>query len=179
LRAIEGNNTFTHHPIARPFEKEWVDKEIEPYHVERISNFSHSGCEVEFQVEQIDNDMFPFLGKYFLYKRLDKFDLKDVDPRSITIQDPCETVETPSGAVEPWNCQDTQGKIVVLQTRDAKPKIHRYARSSSGKSMNGLWAIRHHEKYNLEAMCKLAKANGESDNGAYCDQPEGDETPKT
>ena len=178
LKPSEGNTTFTHRPTPRPYVKDWVDKEIDPYHTETIAGFSHEGCRVTFDVEMVDNDMGFLLGKYFLYYAVDTFDLKDIDPQSIRIQNSCEPVTTPSGPAEPWNCEDSQGKIVVFQTADAKPKIHEEGRGSSGKSNYGLWGVRHKTKLNLDEMCKEANANGDSGNGAYCDESEKKQTPK-
>jgi hypothetical protein len=178
LKPSEGNNTFTHRPTPRPYVKDWVDQEIDPYHTESIVGFSHDGCRVTFDVEMVDNDMGFLLGKYFLYHGVDTFDLKDIDPQSVHIQNSCEPVATSSGPVEPWNCEDTQGKIIVFQTVDAKPKIHEEGSGSSGKSSYGLWGVRHHMKLNLDEMCKEANAHGDSGNGAYCDQPDTKQTPK-
>jgi hypothetical protein len=178
LKPTERNNVFTHRLTPRPYVKDWVDKEIDPYHTERISGFSHDGCRVTFNVEIIDNDMGMLLGKYFVFSSADTFDLKDIDPKSIRIQNSCEPVETSSGPVEPWNCGDSQGKIVVFQTVDAKPSIHEEGSASSGKSNYGLWGVTHHTKYNLDEMCKEANTHGDSGNGAYCDQPDKQETPK-
>ena len=76
------------------------------------------------------------------------------------------------------NCGDTQGKIVVFQTVDAKPKIHEEGSGSSGKSDYGRWGVRTHMKYNLDEMCREANAHGDSGNGAYCDEPDRKQTPK-
>jgi hypothetical protein len=178
LKRSEGNNTFTHRPTPRPYVKDWVDNQIDPYHTETIAEFSHDGCRVTFDVEMDDNDMGTLLGKYFLYYAVDIFDLKDIDPQSVLVQNSCEPVETPDGPVEPWNCEDTQGRIVVFQTADAKLKIHQEGSSSSGKSNYGRWGVRTHMKYNLDAMCKEANAHGELGNGVYCDQPETKQRPK-
>ena len=175
LKATEGNNTFTHHPTPRPYVKVWVDKEIDPYHTESIARFSHDGCRVTFDVEMVDNDMGSLLGKYFFYRSVETFDLREIDPQSVRIQNSCAPVETPSGPVEPWNCEDTQGIIVVFQTVDAKPKIHEEGSGSSGKSNYGYWGVRNHMKYNFDEMCKDATAHGDSGNGAYCDQPDAKE----
>lgn len=178
LKPSEGNTTFTHRPNTRPYVKDWVDKEIDPYHTEKITGFSHEGCHVMFEVVTIDNDMGLLLGKTFFHRAVDTFDLKDIDPESIRIQNSCEPVETPSGPVEHWNCKDTQGKIVELRAADAKPKIREEGTASSMQSNYGRWGVRHHMKYNLDEMCKEAKANGDSENGAYCDQPDKKEAPK-
>src|ERR1039458_3125056 len=106
LKPSEGNATFTHRPTPRPYVKDWVDKEIDPYHSESIAGFSHDGCRVTFDVEMVDNDMGFLLGKYFLYDSVDTFDLKDIDPQSVRIQNSCEPVATSSGPVEPLNCED-------------------------------------------------------------------------
>jgi hypothetical protein len=178
LKLSEGNTTFTHRPTARPYVKDWLDKEIDPYHAETIEKFTHDGCRVTFEVEMIDNDMGFLLGKYFLYHAVDTFDLKDIDPQSVRIQNSCAPVTTPSGPVEPWNCEDTQGKIVVFQTRDAKPTIHEEGSGSSGKSNYGIWGVQHHMKFNLDEMCTQANSHGDAGNGAYCDEPEKKQTPK-
>jgi hypothetical protein len=178
LKPSEGNATFTHRPTARPYVKDWVDKQIDPYHTEMIAAFSHDGCRVTFDVEMDDNDMGFLLGKYFLYHAVDTFDLRDIDPQSVRIKDSCEPVTTPSGPAEPWNCEDTQGKIVIFQATDAKPKIQEEGSGSSGKSNYGRWGVRTKMKYNLDEMCKDANANGDSGNGAYCDEPEKKQTPK-
>lgn len=178
LKPSEQNNVFTHRPTPRPYVKDWVDKDIDPYHTEAITKFSHDGCRVTFKVEMIDNDMGLLLGKVFFYNAVDTFDLKDIDPKTVHIQNSCEPVETPSGPTEPWNCQDEQGKVVTFQTADATPRIHEEGRASSAKSRYGFWGVRHHTETNLDEMCKLANANGDSKNGAYCDEPETQEKPK-
>lgn len=178
LKPTEGNNRFTHHPTPRPYVRDWVDEEIDPYHTEEITGFTHDGCHIQFEVQTIDNDMGLLLGKYFRSRSVETFDLKDIDQNSVRIQNSCEPVQTSSGPVEPSNCQDTQGKIVLFQTVDAKPKIHEEVRASSRKSRHGVWGVVHRTEYNLDEMCKEANANGDSGNGAYCDQSETKETPK-
>ena len=178
LKPGEGNATFTHRPTPHPYVKDWIHKEIDPYHTETIADFLHDGCRVRFVVEMGDNDMGFLLGKYFLYRGVDTFDLKDIDPKSVRIKDSCKPVETSSGPMEPWNCEDTQGKIVVFQTVDAKPRIHEEGSGSSGKSNYGRWGVRHHMKFNLDEMCKEANAHGDTGNGAYCDEPEKKQVPK-
>lgn len=178
LKPSERNNSFSHYPTARPYAKQWIDESIDPYHSETIEHFSHDGCRVTFNIEMVDNDMGLLLGKVFYYHAVDVFDLKDIDPESIRIQDSCKPVETPSGAASPWNCSDEQGKIVIFQTVDAKPKINEGGHASSSKSMHGYWQVEHHAKLNLDYMCKEANANGDSGNGAYCDQPDTKQQPK-
>ena len=178
LKPSEHNAVLVHRHTPRPYVKQWVDEEIDPYHSEAITKFSHDGCRVTFEVEIVDNDMGLLLGKVFFYNATDTFDLKDIDPKTVRIQNSCEPVETTSGPVEPWNCEDQQGKVIVFQTIDAKPTIHEQGRASSGKSRHGLWGVRHHTEYNLDKMCKLANDNGDSKNGAYCDEPETQEKPK-
>jgi hypothetical protein len=172
LKPSERNNSFTHYPTPHKYVQKWIDEEINPFHRETIENFSHDGCRVTFEVEMVDNDMGFLLGKVFLFYTIDTFDLRDIDPHSVRIQDSCKPVETGSGPVEPWNCADTQGRIVVFQTVDAKAKIHEESHGSSSKSDHGYWQVNHHEKLNLDYMCKEANANGDSGNGAYCDQPD-------
>jgi len=178
LKPNERNNSFTHYPTARPYVKQWIDESIDPYHSETIENFSHDGCRITLHIEMVDNDMGLLLGKVFYYRAVDTFDLKDIEPDSIRIEESCKSVETPSGPEKPWNCADEQGKIVVFQTVDAKPKIHEEGHASSSKSMHGYWQVGHHVKLNLDYMCKEANANGDSGNGAYCDQTDTKQQPK-
>ena len=82
LRSGESNNSYIHHPYRQPYSKEWIDKEINPYHEEIITQFSHEGCQVKLVVNVIDNDMGVLLGKQFSEIETDTFDLKNIDPHN-------------------------------------------------------------------------------------------------
>jgi hypothetical protein len=94
---------------------------------------------------------------------LDTFDLKDIDPESVRVQDSCAPFDTPQGSTTQYNCEDTQGKFMIFQTSNAKAKIHE---ESSGAS----WKSGYHPKDGGKLIDALCKA--QPDNGAYCDQPE-------
>ena len=172
LKPTEKNNVVVHRPFKRPYPKNWEDNGIDPYHSEVITNFSHEDCHVRFDVDVTDNDMGLLIGKYFIEHNEDTFDLKDIDPKSIRIQNSCEPVDTPDGPITPFNCEDTQGKVVLFRTSDAKAKIHEEVSNSSGKSVYGWNQVRNHAKNNLDEMCKAMTANGGERNPAYCDEPE-------
>jgi hypothetical protein len=172
LKPTEGNNVVIHRPNKRPYPKDWEDKGIDPYHSEVITNFSHEGCHVKFDVDVTDSDMGLLLGKYLVEHDVDTFDLKDIDPKSVRIRNSCEPFDTPNGPKTPFNCEDTQGKFVIFQTSDAKAKIHEDSSNSSGKSVYGWNQVRDHAKNNLDEMCEATTANGGARNPAYCDEPE-------
>lgn len=172
LKASEGNNAVVHRPTPRPYPKKWVEEKIDPYHSEVITSFSHHACRVEFDVDILDNDIFPLMGKYTLDQIVLTFDLTDLDPESVSIQNSCAPVETSSGPVEPWNCEDIQGKFVIFRTSDARPKIRQESFYSSGKSGHGFYQVGIHAKNNLDQMCKEFPGNT-----AYCDVAKHKETP--
>lgn len=177
LKPSEGNNAVVHRHHKQPYSKEWVTKDIDPYHSEVIKTFSHDGCRVRFEVDIADNDMGLLLGKHFIEHDIDTFDLKDIDPRTVQVENSCESVQTTTGPIAPFNCEDTQGDFVTFRTADAKIKIHEEAAGSSQKSLHGLNQVKHHAKYNLDEMCKEAYAAGGQVNPAYCDEPEHQEKP--
>jgi hypothetical protein len=170
LKPTEGNNVVIHRPFSRPYPKDWEDKGMDPYHSEVITNFSHEDCHVRFDVDVTDNDMGLLLGKYLVEHEVDTFDLKDIDPKSVRIQNSCEPVDTPSGPTTPFNCDDTSSRFVIFQTSDAKAKIHEESSGSNGKSAYGLNQVRNHAKDNLDEMCEAVTANGGARNPAYCDE---------
>jgi hypothetical protein len=172
LKPTEGNNVVIHRPYERPYPKDWVDKGLDPYHSEVIKSFSHEGCHVTFNVDVTDNDPGLSFGKYFVEHDVDTFDLKDIDPESIRIQNSCKPFDTSSGPISPRNCEDTQGKRVEFRTSDAKPRIHEESSNSSAKSAYGWNQVLNHAKYNLDEMCEASTANGSAKNPAYCDEPE-------
>lgn len=173
LKPTEKNNVVVHRPFKRPYPKDWTDKGIDPYHSEVITNFSHEDCRVRFEVDVTDNDPALLFGKFLVEHDVDTFDLKDIDPKSVGIQNACEPVDTPNGPTKPFNCEDRQGNVVIFRTSDAKARIHEEVSNSSGKSEYGWNQVRNHAKYNLDEMCKEAMtASGGERNPAYCDQPE-------
>ena len=172
LKPTEGNNVVIHRPYERPYAKDWVDEGIDPYHSEVITNFSHEDCRVKFEVDVTDNDPVLLFGKHLVEHDVDTFDLKDIDPKSVRIQNSCEPVNTPNGPTTPFNCENTQGKFVIFQTSDAKPRIHEESNNSSGKSLYGLNQVRKHAEYNLDEMCEASISNEGARNPAYCDEPE-------
>jgi hypothetical protein len=172
LKPAEGNNTAVHRPFTKPYPQDWVRDDLDPYHSETIKRFSHEGCRVEFDVDVVDNDGAFLFGRYFIEHDADTFDLKDIDPSSIRIEDACASVDTPSGPTKPWNCEDWQGKFLIFRTSNAKAKIHEELSGSSGKSMYSY----HHKNEDghtktigddSDELCKEMPGNT-----AYCDQPE-------
>ena len=163
LKPAEGNVSVIHRPYQRPYPKDWVEERIDPYHSEVIAKFFHDGCRVEFDVEVTDNDMGLLLGKHFVMHDVDTFDLKDIDPKSVHVLDSCAPLDTPQGSTTPYNCEDTQGKFVIVQPSNAKATIHE---ESSGAS----WKSEYRPKDGGKVTDELC--NAQPDNGAYCDQPE-------
>jgi hypothetical protein len=92
LKPSEGNNTVIHRPFPRPYVPDWVHDHLDPYHSETITKFSHAGCRVEFDVEVTNNDMGLLLGTITIERDVETFDLKDIDPNSIHIEDACSPV---------------------------------------------------------------------------------------
>jgi hypothetical protein len=164
LRPSEGNNWYIHHPDRQPYPKEWVEKEINPYHQEIIESFSHDNCRVQFVVDVIDNDMGFSMGKQFDETETDTVDLSTIDPNTIKVTDSCESMDTPFGRVTPWNCEDEAGLQMQFKTRNAQPTIHREGVSSGYKSRYGYWQVSHEPKDSLDQMCKEFPGNS-----AYCD----------
>jgi hypothetical protein len=172
LRPSEGNSWYIHHPTPQPYPKDWVDKQINPYHQEIIRTFSHDSCKVTFVVSVIDNDMGLLLGKYIDETQTDTFDLSTIDPNTIKVTNSCEPIDTPTGKATPWNCTDDAGLQMEFKTRNAKPTIRRESVESSHESAYGLWKDDHEPKYSRKQMCKDFP-----NNSAYCDEPEHKETP--
>jgi hypothetical protein len=170
LKPGEGNDTVVHRPFKKPYPADWVRDDLDPYHLETITKFSFAGCKVEFDVDVTDNDI--LLGRYFVTHETDTFDLKDIDPNSIRIEDACEAFEAASGPTTAFNCKDEQGKFLILRTSDAKAKIHE---ESSGASGNSAYSDRHKDERDptktkgdvLAELCKKMPGNS-----AYCAQPE-------
>ena len=134
LKMGEDNNVLFH----RPFEPDLVRDGTNPYYKEVISDFSHQGCHVKFEVYVTGCDLL-ILGVCDVERQVDAFDLKDIDPESVGVRDSCETFNTPIGPTSSFNCEDTQGKYVRFRTTDAKPKIHeesggRYHKSTYGQT---------------------------------------------
>lgn len=173
LQPSEGNNWYIHHPFKQPYPKQWVTEEINPFHKEAITAFSHEGCRVKFVVESIDNDMPFLLGKQVSVTSTDTFDLKDIDPTTIRVIDSCAPIDTNDGQMEPYHCEDTAGLQMEFKTRNSQPAIHREEVSSGYKSKHGRWQDEHHDKDRLAALCKDMP-----ENKAYCDYDSVKEPPK-
>lgn len=56
IKPTEGNNVLFHRSF-KVYPQDWVDKGIDPYHSEVITNFSHEGCRVKLEVEVADCDI--------------------------------------------------------------------------------------------------------------------------
>jgi hypothetical protein len=175
LKASEGNNTVIHRPFPQPYTSDWVRDHLDPYHLESITKFSHTGCRVEFDVDVTNNDM-GSLGISVFEHDVDTLDLKDIDPTSIRVQDACASFDTPSGPTKGWNCEDEQGKFVIFQTSNAKAKIHEESRSSVGRSLYSDYHKDDPTKTQGDILDELCK--GMPGNIAYCGQPEHKEKPK-
>jgi len=68
------------------------------------------------------------LGKHFIEHAVDTFDLGDIDPNSIRIENSCEPFETPTGQATGLNCDDEQGKFVIFPAQYAVPALADAAR---------------------------------------------------
>ena len=178
LKPSEGNNTVIHRPFPQPYVPDWVRDHLDPYHSETITKFSYTGCRVEFDVDVTDNDMGFSLGIVSFERDVDTFDLKDIDPNSIHVEDACSPVATPSGPTQPRNCGDEQGKFVIFKTSNAEAKIHEESSGYVGKS---LYSHYHKDEDDpkktkgdvLDELCK-----GMPGNIAFCGEPEHKEKPK-
>jgi hypothetical protein len=171
LKPSEGNNKVVHRPRPQnQYPPDWIRDELDPYHAETIEKVSHSGCRVEFDVDVNDNDMGFLLGKHFIEHAVDTFDLGDMDPNSIRIENSCEPFETPTGQATGLNCDDEQGKFVILRAANAKPKIHEERTGAS-------WKSRYHSKEGKHENLTDELCKSMPNNGAYCDEPERKITP--
>jgi len=94
LRPSEGNNVVIHRPYPhRP--PDWIRDNLDPYHSETITKFTHAGCHVELEVDIADNDM--ITGKHFTEHDTGSFDLGDIDLNSIRMKNACKPFQTPTG----------------------------------------------------------------------------------
>ena len=164
LHSGEGNNWYIHHPYRQPYPRDWTEKEINPYHEETITKFSHDGCQVKFVINTIDNDMGILLGKQLSGVETDTFNLKDIDPATIKVTNSREPFDTANGKQTPYNCEDDAGLEMEFKTRNAQPLIHRESVSSGYKSRYGEWQVKNDPKHSLDEMCKKMPGNI-----AYCD----------
>jgi len=103
------------------------------------------------------------LGKHFMMHAVDSFNLKDIDPNSISIENACEPFETSAGPSTGWNCEDKQGKFLIAKTVNSESKIHE---ESTGLSWKSGYTPEDGGKL-VEQLCKKLPGNG-----AYCDEPE-------
>lgn len=173
LKPSEGNNWYIHHPNQRPYPKDWEEKEIDPFHLERIELFSHNACEITLKVRVVDSDMGFLLGRQIYETDTDTFDLSAIDPMTIKITNACVPVDTPSGKLKPWNCEDEIGLQIEFRTRNAKPAIHHEVVASSGYSPYDLWQEIHNPKMSKRQFCKDFPGNK-----AYCAEAEHKEQPQ-
>jgi len=170
LEPSEHNNRVFHRPTPHSqYPPDWIKTDLDPYHEETITKFSHVGCRVRFEIDIDDNDMGFLLGKHFVMHAIDTFDLKDIDLNSIRIENSCAPFETITGPATVWNCDDEQGKFLTLRTFNAEPKIHEESTGSS-------WKSGYRPKDGGKLKDELCKA--QPDNGAYCDQPERKNQPR-
>jgi hypothetical protein len=179
LQAPEGNNSVTHRPFERPYTKEWKERNIDPFRTETISRFAHHDCQVELNVNAIENDVFPEIGRVFDMSFEYSFNLKYIDPASIHSQDSCVPIETRNGPVEPWGCQDKQGKFIEVKTTNAKPQIHMKVTTSAYKSLSCLQEYKWQPKNTTwDAMCAEVEQKGGVEEGTYCDFKDKKDEPK-
>ena len=153
LKPSEGNNRVVHRPTPRSrYSPDWIRDNLDQYHAETITKFSHAGCRVELDVDIDDNDMNTGFGKHFVMHAVDTFDLKDIDFNSIRIT----------------NYWDEQGKFLHFNTINKESKIHE---ESSGSS----WKSDYHPtdaRWRTDELCKAHPDSG------FCDQPESKNKPK-
>jgi hypothetical protein len=175
LQPSEGNNSVTHRPFDRPYTKDWQDRGIDPFHAETLSKISHNNCQVKIDVDTVDNDMVFEIGRVFSSHYINTFNLRDIDPASIHIDNACAPIESPNGPAEPWNCRDEQGKFIIFKTANLVPKIHEEVTTSAGKSMFGFHQSKwDKEEVTWEGMCKSFPKPVE----AYCDFNDKKDAPK-
>src|ERR1700688_1344071 len=125
LKPSEGNYRVVHRPTPHSrYPPDWIRDNLDPYHAETITKVSHVACRVEFDVDVDDNDMGSLLGKHFVMHAVDTFNLKEIDPNSIRIENSCAPFETSTGPATVWNCEDKQGKFLIFKTVNAQSKIH-------------------------------------------------------
>lgn len=179
LQPSEGNNSVTHRPFERPYTQGWKKKNIDPYYTETISKFDRRACQVELDVDHVENDMWPEIGRVFSVNFKYTFNLKNLDPESIHIKDSCMPIQTADGPDEPWNCQDQQGKFIELKTANAKAEIHKEATTSAYKSKYGLQEYKWEPKaVTWDGMCAHVERKGYAEEGTYCDFRKKKDEPK-
>jgi hypothetical protein len=155
LNPAEGNNYYVHHPFPDRSQKNLEDG-VEPRVMERITEFSHNGCSVKFEV-YLEFDDTTLNGTYSAENDMLTFNLKDLDPQTINIEDSCKPVAPGWGA--PFNCEDMQGTQVNFKTTDAKPRIHMESIASGGKTLT----CSRKNAEDLDDLCKAMPGNT-----AYC-----------
>jgi hypothetical protein len=94
LKQAEGNNYYVHHPFPDRSQKELEDG-VDPRTMERITEFSHNGCSVKFEV-YLEFDDTNLNGTYSAENDVLTFNLKNLDPQTINVEDSCKPV-TPGG----------------------------------------------------------------------------------
>lgn len=150
LQPQEGNAVYT---IKPQFESpDNLNKQIESYHREFISDFSHTGTKVSFKIVVTDNDMGLLLGLHLEETQVETFDLSDIDPTTVkTVVNDC------------LYCKPDKVQVTV-QTRNARPVIHRESVSSSTYTLYELWQEQHEYEKSRKALC-----NEMPNNEGYCE----------
>ncbi len=139
LRPQEGNAVYT---IKPPFESpDNLKEQIDSYHREFISDFSHTGTKVSFTVIVTDNDMGLLLGLHLEETQVETFDLSNIDPTTI------KAVANDCLYCKPDKVQ------VTFQTRNTRPVIHRESISSSTYTLYELWQEQHEYDKSRKALC--------------------------
>jgi hypothetical protein len=112
LKPAEGNNYYVHHPFPERSQKD-IEDGVDPRVMQRITEFSNDGCSVRFEV-YLEFDDTNLNGTYSAENDVLTFNLKNLDPQAINVEDSCKPV-TPGGGA-PFNCEDMQGTQVNFKT---------------------------------------------------------------
>jgi hypothetical protein len=132
LKPAERNNYYVHRTYSNR-SKEEIENGVDPRVMERITRFSHNSCSVTVETYfETDDTVIP--GQCHRENDTLLFDLGDIDPQTISIEDSCKPLAPGWGA--PSNCGEMQGTQVNFKTRDAKPNIHVESIASGGKTMS-------------------------------------------
>ena len=150
LRPQEGNAIYTLKP--RLESQDNLNKRIDSYHTELISDFSYTGTKVTFKVTVTDNDMGLLLGLSLVETDAETFDLADIDPTTI------QAIANDCRYCKPDKLQ------VTFRARNARPAIHRESVSSSTYTEYEFWQEQHEYEMSRKALCKQMP-----DNEGYCE----------
>ena len=150
LKPREGNAVYK---IKPPLESpDNLEKRIDTYHSEFISEFSYTGTKVTYKVIVTDNDMGFLLGLSIVETQVETFDLSNIDPTTV------KTIACDGIYCKPDKLQ------VTFQTRNAQPVIHRESSSSSTYTLYEFWQEQHEYEMSRKALCKQMP-----DNEGYCE----------